>query len=217
MAAYGQGRWEGDYDIFAAGPRDGEVAGLGPEAQRDWVSALRDAVFPVGGWAVIGAEQTVMRALSHPVDLLAYRDILDAALELQRQAGVWASQLSPNEQSYWRDHHPAEVWLPPRDSPGRDAATITPLAVGAERRVAVMSRVPDSNEVYVVREADGVYKSIVDMPVERGTNRGRVRQEADVSGDLYELYWIIGNAVPLPNYWTDPELEPFCPFPPPLV
>lgn len=91
-------------------------------------------------------------------------------------------------------------------------AVITDLAVGQERRVAVMSKIPDSNEVYASRPEAGRYVAIVEAPVERGTDRGRVRNEADSTGSLYDLYYNIGQQMRLPNHWVDPELEPFFPF-----
>lgn len=212
MARYGQDRWNLKYGIFDPGPWETLLRSMPTDEQRAWISALSDVVVPVGGWASYGAEDTVMKAMGNPVDLPAYCAILDAALGFQRSAGVWEAQLSPNEIIYWRTQHPGELWLAPADPPAREMAVITDLAVGQERRVAVMSKIPDSNEVYASRPEAGRYVAIVEAPVERGTDRGRVRNEADSTGSLYDLYYNIGQQMRLPNHWVDPELEPFFPF-----
>jgi hypothetical protein len=213
MAKYGQARWNLEYDGFKPGPFDEELQKLPPDAQRSWVVALSEAVVPVGGWAAYGAEETVMKALGHPVDLPAYRAILDCALDFQRSVGVWESQLSINEKVYWDKQHGDEPWLIPRKSPARETTPITALPVGQERKVAVMTKVPDSNEVYASHPETSKYVAIV----ERGADRERVRLEAATAGSLYDLYWKVSQGMTAPNYWVDPELEPFFPFPSPMV
>lgn len=217
MAEYGQARWNLQYEITEAGPFDGALQAMPPDAQRAWVAALSEAVVPVGGWAVMGAGTTVMKVMSHPADLPAYRAILDAALDFQRSAGVWESQLSINENLYWHEQHKNEPWLARRDPPSRAAAAITALPVGQERKLAVMSNVPDSNEVYASHPEAGRYVAIVEAPHKRGSGSGRVRQEADTAQSLYDLYCKIGEAMKLPNHWVSPELEPFFPYPSPRI
>jgi hypothetical protein len=213
MANYGRARWNLEWDAFTPGPFDEELRKLPPDAQRSWVAALSEAVLPVGGWAVFGAEQTVMLAMSHPVDLPAYRAILESALEFQRAAGVWQFQLSINEKVYWSMHHADEPWLTPRDAPARETAAITELPVGQERKIAVMTKSPTSNEVYVGRPDTSTYVAIV----ERGSADERERELAESAGSLYDLYWKVSRAMMLPNYWVDPEFERFFPFPLPRI
>jgi hypothetical protein len=217
MAEYGRGRWNHQYDPFEPGPFDEALQAMPADAQRAWVAALSEAVVPVGGWAVMGAQATVMKVMSHPVDLPTYRAIMDAALDFQRSAGVWESQLSINETLYWHEQHKNEPWLARREPPSRAAAAITALPVGQERRLAVMSNVPDSNEVYASQPEAGRYVAIVEAPLERGRGSGRVRREADTAESLYDLYCKLGEAIKLPNHWIDPELEPFFPYPSPQI
>ncbi len=213
MARYGQARWSLEWDAFTPGPFDEEIRGMPPDAQRSWVAALSEAVVPVGGWAIYGAEETVMKALGHPVDLPAYRAILEGAFDFQRSAGVWESQLSINERVYWGTYHKDEPWLMPRNSPARETALIADLPVGQERKIAVMSKAPGTGEVYAAHPEPSKYVAIV----ERGTDGERVRTQAENADSLYDLYWKVAQAMPTPNYWVDPEFEPFFPFPGPRI
>jgi hypothetical protein len=217
MAEYGQAKWNGHYEISEPGPFDRTLQDMPPDAQRAWVTALSEAVITAGGWTAMGAQATVMKMTSQLADLPAYRAIMDAALEFQRSAGVWEFQLSINEKLYWHQQHQNEPWLARRDPPPRTAAAITPLPAGQERKVAVMSNVPESNEVYVSHPEADRYVAIVEAPLERGSGRGRVRQEADIADNLYDLYCKLGEAMKLPNHWVDPELEPFFPYPSPKI
>lgn len=217
MAEYGRARWNHQYDPFEPGPFDGALQAMPPDAQRAWVAALSEAVVTAGGWAVMGAQATVMKMTSHLADLPAYRAIMDAALDFQRSAGVWEFQLSITEKLYWHEQHQNESWLVRRDPPPRAATALTPLPVGQERKVAVMSNVPDSNEVYASHPEADRYVAIVEAPLERGSGRGRVRQEADTADSLYDLYCKLGEAMKLPNHRVDPELEPFFPYPSPRI
>ena len=217
MAEYGRARWNQQFEISEPGPFDGALQDMPPDAQRAWVTALSDAVVPVGGWAVMGAQVTVMKVAGRLADLPAYRAIMDAALEFQRSAGVWEFQLSITEKAYWHEHHQNELWLARRDPPSRAAAVIPPLPVGQERKLAIMSNVPDSNEVYASQPEAGRYVAIVEAPLERGSASRRVRREADTADSLYDLYCQLGEAMKLPNHWVDPELEPFFPYPSPRI
>jgi hypothetical protein len=213
IASYGQARWNLEWDAFTPGPFDEQFRRMPPDAQRSWVVALSEAVVPVGGWAVYGAEETVIRAPGDLADLPAYRAIMEGALDFQRSAGVWKGQLSPSELAYWDTHHKDEPWLIPRNSPARETAVITDLPVGQERKIAVMSKVPGRGEVYAAHPEPGMYVAIV----ERGTGGERVRKQAESAGSLYDLYWKVAQAMPMPNYWVDPEFEPFSPFPRPGI
>jgi len=145
--------------------------------QHAWVTALSEEVLPVGGWAVYGASEVVMKVMGHPVGLPAYCAILDASLELQRDAGVWESQMSPNEVIYWKERHPEEIWLPRREPPSRETASITPLAVGDERKLGSVTRRADSNAIYVLHPDTDRYVWLLDYPDSSSTAGARLREE----------------------------------------
>jgi hypothetical protein len=213
LGRYGQARWNGEITAFDATPFDELLARMTPDQLRGWVSRLSPVVVPVGGWTVLGAQYLVMPRDEQLKDLPTYWAIMDAALEFQRDSGVWEIQLAPRERAYWQRRHGNEPWLPRREPPSREAAVITPLPAGQERKVTVMTKHADSNEVYVSHPDPDRYVAIV----EGGGDRGRVRKEADSAGSLYDLYLKISQAMGLPNHWTDLEFDPFLPFPAPRI
>ncbi|HTZ91093.1 MAG TPA: hypothetical protein VMB74_01750 [Streptosporangiaceae bacterium] len=217
LARYGQARWTGELTPFDATPFDERLAPMTLDQLRGWVSRLSPVAISAGGWAVLGAEYVVMPRDGQLKDLPAYRAIITAALDFQRDSGVWESQLAPQELVFWHQGHGDEPWLPRREPPLREAAVITPLPVGQERRIAVMTMHADSSQVYVSHPDPDRYIAIVEAPVERGSNRGRVRNEADSAGNLYDLYLKVSQAMMLPNHWMDFEFGLFLPFPAPRI
>lgn len=217
MEKYGRAKWDGEYEILDSGPYDAYLRDLPAAEQLQWLGDLKEAVVPVGGWACYGAATTVEAAMSHPLDVPAYHELFAASLDFQREAGVWEDALSINERRFWRAEHPGEAWQTPRRQPSRDEAKITPLDDGELRKVVVMMNIPDSNEVLVTRTDGGTVLSIMDMPVERGTDKGRTREVAHEADDLYTLFAHISYHMRVPNHWVDPELEPFFPFPSPRI
>ncbi len=217
MAEYGQASWNLEYAILEPAPFDEELGRMRPEAQAEWVAALSEEVLPVGGWAAYGAAEVLMKALGHPVQLESYCAILEASLQFQRDAGVWDSQLTPNEQLYWQEMHPEEIWLSRRDPPSRESARITPLAIGEERKLGAVTRRPDSNAIYVIHPEHERYMWLLDYPDSSSATGGRLREERGTFGDLYDLYRALGQNSPLPGLWVHPELEQFLPFPAPRL
>jgi hypothetical protein len=217
LARYGQDRWNGEVTAFEVSPFDEQLARMTPDQLRGWVGRLSPAVISAGGWAVLGAQYLMMPRDAQLKDLPGYWAIMDAALGFQRDSGVWEFQLAPQERAYWHQRHGDEPWLPRREPPSREVAVITPLPVGQERKIAVMTKHADSNEVYVSHPDPDRYVAIVEAPVERGSDRGRVRNEADSEGSLYDLYLKISQAMGLPNQWTDHEFDRFLPFPAPRI
>jgi hypothetical protein len=225
MAKYGKNRRYPPHDVYEILALDPYESGsfidtlraMPPDEQRGWISALSDAVVPVGGWAAYGAADFVMPVASSLGDLAAYKSIVEASLQFQRSSGVWESDLSGNERIFWEVNHPGEQWMTPTSPPSRDAAVIADLPVGQERKVVVMSAILDSNEVYASHPEAGRYVAIVEAPVERGEDRGRVRNEADSAESLYDLYCKLGQHMRISNHWVHPELEPFFPYPTPQI
>lgn len=205
MAEYGQQRLRNN-DV--PGPFHDELESLASEDQKAWVEALSQAVVPVGGVAVYGASTLVMLCLGHPVELDAYCRLLDSALEYLRTEGVPEIGLTGHERSYWHGEHPDEAWLQPVTSRPTEAS-LTPLAVGQERKLSVMDGSPDSKAIYVVRSAEGTYIWALDMPTKDGS--GRIREERGQASSLSEIYAELGENLP-PSHWVDPEFAEFLPL-----
>ncbi len=86
------GQLMGDLYPFASADPDG------------FLTALADAVLPVGGWAVYGASRLIWELLSsspegrqHPL----YKAIMSAALEFLRTQGVSIGMLRGYEREHW--------------------------------------------------------------------------------------------------------------------
>jgi hypothetical protein len=213
MARYGRARYFGEYGVHEVHPVEAELAELPRERQEAAVELLASRVVPVGDWAAIGAALTVMRALHHPVELEAYRRILEGSLDFQRRASVWESQLSVNEQVYWKEFHPGQRWLVPQTPPTREEASIAPLGVGEERKVAWIEDGDRSRSILFVRQAPDRYVWITEYPDDSG---GLARAEVDARADLYEVYKLL-QLMPFPPSWASPEAEPFLKHPIPRL
>ncbi len=120
--------------------------------------------------------------------------------------------MSVNEQVYWKSKHPDELWLARQTPPSRDAAAITPLAVGDERKLGSVTLRPDSNAIYVLRPKQDRYVWVRDFAGSSSSAGARLREERGSFGDLYELYWTLGQNSQLPGLWVHPEYEPFLQF-----
>lgn len=147
--------------------------------------------------------------LSNPVELDAYCRLLDAALDFLRENGVPEIELTINERSYWHRKHPDEVWLEPVTARPAESS-LTPLAVGQERKLSVADASSDSKAIYVLHPAEGRYVWALDMPSEDGS--GRAREERGHASSLSEIYAELGENLP-PSHWVDPEFAQFLPFP----
>ena len=104
----------------------------------------------------------------------------------------------------------------PRAAPSRDAASISPLPLGQERKLSLLSSASDSKAIYVVHEEDDTYVWLLDSPDDSYPAR-RLREARETHTNLYDLYREVGGNMPVPSYWADPEFEAFFPFPSPRV
>lgn len=206
MTEYGQQRLR---DTDTPGPFHEELESLAEDDQRVWVEALSQAIIPVGGVAAYGASTLVQLCLSNPVELDAYCRLLDAALAFLRESGVPEIELTINERSYWHRKHPDEVWLEPVTARPAESS-LTPLAVGQERRLCVADASSDSKAIYVLHPAEGRYVWALDMPSEDGA--GWTREERGHASSLSEIYIELGENLP-PSHWVDPEFAQFLSFP----
>ncbi|MDQ8043143.1 MAG: hypothetical protein AAGC46_00775 [Solirubrobacteraceae bacterium] len=226
LAASGRYRWAStngspDHDPFVPDPIDPfrrEFDRLDRDGQRAVLAALGEEIAPLGGWAVWGAWEFALATFLHEQTAPGFNTLFDAALAFQRDAGVPENNLSPMEAVRWKMTHPGETWLVPREPPSRATASITPLQPGEERQVAKAWPWADSLLVFVTPEADGRVRAFYDGPVERDEpQRGRTRWDVAHAADLYELYDIVGQNLPLPPHESDPEFEPFLRHPKPRI
>ncbi len=222
MARYGAAAWREDYDksdVVAFDSEtyryDSELRAMPPDQQRAWVEKLAERVLPVGGWPVYGAEELVRKALiGDRREIPAYHQILEAKLAFQREGGIWWGQLRGDEKSFWRQWHPDEVWLSPRDPPSRAEAMISPLAIGEKRQLTRMTSAANSRGVYVVRRSANSYILALDYEDDEGN---RAVDEREDLPDLYDLYLRLGQNMTFPTYWAAPDLWPFLAHPAPRL
>jgi hypothetical protein len=190
--------------------QDQHFLSLSQPEQEAYVDALAEAVLPVGGWAVLGAADLLVKAVFEPEDRPSYVRLLLAALELKRAVRVSDIALSMYEGEFWRRHNPGREWLEPKAPPTRAEARISPLAIGEEWKVSQHTQAPTSNLVLVRRMAEDRYLAFVDQEVEHGEPaRGRVEAPMREADNLYDIFVFLGET-PFANFWNHNELKPFC-------
>ena len=186
------------------------------------IHALAFACIPVGGFAVYGAERTVVNFLgsdslnpewaSHP----ERASLLDASIAFLRSNFVPPMRVP---EYAWRHFTEtggtSNTWLPLRPVPQRDAAKITPLREGEERRLMVLAPEPDANVVLVKRAGDGDLVAVIDAR-RSDEDPTRTQWEHKRAADLYDLYVDVAWSCQVWE-WCDPELEPFFPAPKALI
>lgn len=88
------------------------LASAAREDPEGFMTALANAVVPVGGWSAYGAARTVTNLISSPDPASpAYNALMRASLEFLRGSGVPSGRLSGIEWSYWIDNGgTAETW-----------------------------------------------------------------------------------------------------------
>jgi len=220
LAKYGQDRYFGTEDVFDIDlwPSDyvRQLLELPLEQQVPWVERLAEIVAPAGGWAAYAAEDLLLLQIQpDSKDTTAIGRIIESSLQFQRTSGIWWAQLSPAEQLWWQRNHPAEGWLEARPARSPDSVTITPLAVGEERKLTLTTRGPRWRAMYVVRVTEDRYQ--VQLDYEDDDSRQRLRDPRGEARTLFAMYMDFGRGVPFPGIWVDPELEPFLTYPMPRV
>jgi hypothetical protein len=191
------------------GSMEEHFLGLSQEEKQTYVDALADTLLPPGGWAAYGAASLLVKTMFEPDDYPAYVKLLLTSLEFKRTARVSEQALSLYELEFWRKHNPSTEWLESKDPPARVAAPISPLDIGDEREVGRHESAPDSNRVFVAREAEDRYLAVVDQPIHREKDPRRVRSTIFEADNVYDVYVFLGQT-PFPNFWNESELEPFC-------
>ncbi len=171
-----------------------------------YVDALAEIIVPVGGWAVYGAAEFALDIMHHELDNPSYRALFVGGLEARRQAQVPWVMLNSFDHVFWQEAHPDEPWLPERQPPAREGASITPLEVGQERRVAQVAPDDHSRLIFATRPASDQYVMVIEHPQDDGSRTRGVMYEA---GTLYDAYMGLGEKA-IAHFWNDPEFEPFC-------
>lgn len=82
--------------------QDQHFLGLSQEEKEAYVDALADTILPLGGWAVLGAADLLVKAVFEPDDRPSYVSVLLAALELKRAVRVSDIALSVYESELFR-------------------------------------------------------------------------------------------------------------------
>jgi len=182
-----------------------------------FLADLAAAVVPVGGWAVYGGERLVKELFSGDLQDPSYDAMMGAALDFLRSLGIPNVRLNGYESSFWRSHKgKAEPWLVARALPTQEDAPIRGLAPAEERRIAQLDSMPDSNLIYVRRHSAGGFAAFVDARRSDDDPR-RGQFPLHQAESLYDLYRRVAEQLQVPPYWCDNELEPFFPFPAPVI
>jgi Protein of unknown function (DUF2510) len=180
-----------------------------------FVKTLADQCIPVGGWAVYGAERTVVNLISTEPPAPDWPRLLDASLEFLRTNFVPPMRIPPYAWRRFVDTGGTpNSWVALRPPPDRSLAPITPLDPDETRIIAKLGPEPDANLVVVRQDGDS-YVAEIDARWS-DTDPTRSRSDFKVNVDLYDLYRDIGWETQI---WdsADPELEPFFPAPKALI
>jgi hypothetical protein len=187
-----------------------------------FVESLRHQTAGEGGWAAYGAAHLVWEVLSSDqlaqlTDDSSYKAIAHASLEFLRASGAPPKMLTGYEWKHWiASGGTIDTWIPPRQLPSREAATISALRDGEVRPVARVSEEPDANVILVCRNPDGKYAALIDAR-QSDEDPQRSQSQWKLADDLYGLYADIGASLQTPPPWHDQDLEPFFPLPAPAI
>lgn len=179
------------------------------------IAALAEACLPHGGWAVYGAERTVVNLIgtSPPGD--AWLSLLDASIQFLRSNYVPPMRIPPYAWTRFIElGGNANTWMELRRPPSEQEARITPLRDGEVRRVVKLGAAADANLVLVRRDGDE-YLALIDA---RWSDEDPTRAQSDWkrAPSLYELYLDVAWSSQVWD-WADPEIEPFFPTPKALI
>jgi hypothetical protein len=193
---------------------------LVPFSQSDragFLSALANAVLPVGGWPAFGAERMMIDLVGGDVDDPNYDSIMTTSLDFLRERGVPNSRLTGYEWQFWQKHEGStEPWQRGLPAPSVEEATISELQPTELRKVAQLTAEPDSNLIFVRGTDNGGYVSVIDSIYSHEDPR-RCQSDWLVSETLHELYQRIGESFQTPTFWYDAELGPYFPLGPPTI
>jgi hypothetical protein len=181
----------------------------------EFVDALAHACLPVGGWAVYGADRTVVNLIGMDLTTEAWYQILDASNTFLRENFVPPMRVPAYAWSRFIEQGGSgNTWLTLRPAPNRDDAVLTPLRPGESRHLVTMDERPESNRIFATLVGDR-YAAVVDSP-RSDDDPTRCQFDWKQADDQYELYLDVAWSTQQ-WHWADPELEPFFPAPPALI
>lgn len=189
-----------------------------------FVRSLVDACVPVGGWAIYGADRTVINLVTDPSVASSstvpppdsdWARILEGSLAFLRANYVPPLRVASYQWDYFLAHGGTpNTWLEMRPPPRRAEARLTPLAPGEVRPVIKTAPEPDANIILVRRDGD---QHVADVDARwSDDDPTRSRSELARAVTQYDLYLDLAYQV---QVWhsLDPEIEPFFPTPRALI
>ena len=212
----------GRHEIDPVGSRD-DASAVFAETQQPFlelsrtdpsalIQVLAEACLPVGGWAVYGAERTVVNLIGTDSPDPKWLTLLDGSIEFLRSNFVPPMRVAQYAWMRFVDNGgTSNTWLPLRSSPDRESTALTPLRPGEERRLLVMAPEQDANVILVREDGNGEVVAVVDAR-QSDDDPTRSQWEYKRAGDLHALYADVAWSCQV-WHWCDPELEPFFPAP----
>lgn len=210
------------YEVFQATQQP--LFGWANSDPAGFVKALADVCVPVGGWAVYGADRTVVNLVTDPAVANVSRPpapgsdwqrILDGSIEFLRANFVPPMRVP----GYMWDRFietggTSNTWLDLRPPPNRQSAILTPLAEGEMRSLIKVDPAPDANIIYVCRKGEEFVAYIDSRRSDDDPTRSQYEWKR--AATQFDLYVDLGYAVQTWD-WADPEMEPFFPAPRALI
>ena len=180
-----------------------------------FIRALANACVPVAGWAVYGADRTVVNLVGSSPPGDDWLRILDGSIEFLRANYVPPIRVPPYAWKRFVDSGgTANSWLSLREAPDREATCITALSDGEVRRLVKLGPTPDANLVVLRRDGDQ-FVALIDAR-QSDDDPSRSRREWKRGTDLYDLYLDVAWSCQVWD-WADPEIELFFPAPRALI
>jgi hypothetical protein len=181
------------------------------EDPQEFIRALADTCVPAGGWAVYGADRTVVNLVGVNPGGDDWFRILDASIQFLRSNYVPPMRVPPYAWERFIDQGgTGNTWLELRSPPERGTVEITPLSDGDTRRIVKLGPEPDANVILARRDGDS-YVALVDAKWS-DEDPTRSQSEWKRAPDLHDLYLEVAWSSQVWD-WADPEIEPFFPAP----
>lgn len=181
----------------------------------DFIKALADTCVPVGGWAVFGADRTVVNLVDSAPPGDDWLRILDGSIEFLRSNYVPPVRIAPYAWNRFFDRGgTANTWISLRAAPDRNATRLSPLADRETRPLIKLGAATDAKVILIRREGED-FVALIDA---RSSDDDPTRSQSEWkrASDQYDLYLEVAWSTQVWE-WADPELEPFFPAPRGLI